>query len=122
MFDVFKEKQVQINLIDAGLFCIGILMLIFSDPEPCSNTSGMWPNLTNIPVYIVLGIILALLAVLNHFTHELLGKRIVLYAFNFVGLLILCYTPTNAYSFILYIGFAFISDFIYKKFIDPIQS
>lgn len=114
MFSIFKEKQVQINLIDASLFAIGILLLFFSD------THGEMPDITNIPVYVVLAIGLGLLAVLNHFAHKLLGKRIFLYGFNFVGFLILCYTPTfSAYGLVLFFGFGFVSDFVYKKFIDP---
>lgn len=37
MFDVFKEKQVQINLIDAGLFCIGIKSLLTQYKVNCKR-------------------------------------------------------------------------------------
>ncbi|MGL4762726.1 MAG: hypothetical protein ACRCWG_14940 [Sarcina sp.] len=114
MLNIFKEKQVQINLIDAGILAIGILLIIFSD------THGEMPDITNIPVYIVLAIGVGLLAVLNHFAHELLGKRIFLYGFNFIGILILCYTYTfDPYGLVLFFGVSFILDYIYKKFIDP---
>ena len=113
MFSIFKDKQIQINLIDASVFFLGMLMLF------CSNTHGTSPNITDIPVYVVLAIGLGLLAVLNHFAHELLGKRIFLYGFNFIGILILCYTSFTLNNMILFFGVSFVLDFIYKKFIDP---
>ncbi|MGL4655867.1 MAG: hypothetical protein ACRCWM_08285 [Sarcina sp.] len=115
MFAIFKDKQVQINLVDAGLFCIGIIMLFFS-----TDSHGARPELTNISVFAVLAIGLLFLAILNHFLHDLLGKRIFLYALNYIGLLILCYTSDfSLYGTILYIIFALLSDYSYKKFIDP---
>ncbi|MGL5576158.1 MAG: hypothetical protein ACRDCW_11515 [Sarcina sp.] len=114
MFNIFKEKQVQINLIDCGLFFIGILMLTFSDNHATS------PDLTSIPVYITLAIGLIALAILNHFAHNLLGKRIFLYALEFISFLILSYTPyLSASGFIIYITFCIISHFIYTRLIDP---
>ncbi|WP_297518752.1 hypothetical protein [uncultured Clostridium sp.] len=110
MFEYFNDKQIKINLIDATLGFLSILGLIL----------GALYDVNAIPIYISLGVGFLGLAVLNHFAHDLLGKRIFLYGLNFIPFLILLYSKNfDLASIILYSVCAFLSDYVYKKFIEP---
>lgn len=112
MLNIFKEKQVQIRLMDGVIAAIGLLFIFLHAPGAIFNS-------TKLPVYIVLTAGILALAVLNHFAHNLLGKRVFLYGLNFIPLLVILYTSTITLpTLAIYFGCCLLADYIYKKFIE----